>query len=647
MTPRAARWAIAIAASVLAHLAMAAVLALTLAPSPVPPQPAPASRFDLSAQPVEQVAAVPRPTEGIPAQEGRAEGAALPPGTVPLGRAAPVAPTGTPLAPMTAAPDALPGRAPPAAKLEGTAPAGTSAAAAAPPAAALAALPAEAETARPSAPVPRPAPALAMPEAPALEDSAAPAPRLAATTPETAPAPAAEPRAESLAAADLPEAGATVAPLPQIAAAATAAEAPRLAAAETDAQVLAGATADAAAAQSIAAAADRLASTTAEATGLDAVAPAAETARPAPAEAERLAGATAAAQPLAGAVPETETAAAGAPPAQELPATAGEAPTLFAAMPDAAPHPVVAPPAGISLAGSPPGDLALVAAAAPAIGARAQAALAWTGADADQIDPVSLAAIQSFMQPADLARLAPGADPVRDGISALLASVPCARMQTVFLPETGALELRGHVPEEGLRDPVLGALRGQVGGAIPVTDNLRVLPRPQCDVLAGIAALGLPQSTVQETDPRLVGPDAHAREYHYLDGETLTFEVTTPDYPAHVYIDYFDAAGMVLHLQPNEMLDTALMEPKSTLRVGTAPDGTEVFTIAVAPPFGNEIAVAFAASTPIHDTPRPVREPAGPYLDWLQDRIARARAADPDFKGEWVYFFMTTAPRTQ
>ena len=246
------------------------------------------------------------------------------------------------------------------------------------------------------------------------------------------------------------------------------------------------------------------------------------------------------------------------------------------------------------------------------------------------------------MQPADLARL--GDDPVRDGITALLAAVPCARLQTAFLPETGALELRGHIPEDGLRDPVLSALRGQVGGAIPVSDNLRVLPRPQCEVLSGVEALGLPQSTVQETDPRLVGPDAHAREYDFVEGEPLFFEMMSPDYPAYLYIDYFEADGMVLHLKPNELLGTERMAPKTPLTVGVNVEGETVFEIFVGPPFGNEIAVAFAASSPIHDELRPLREPAGPYLEWLRGRIAAAREADPGFRGEWVYFFMSTRP---
>ena len=36
-------------------------------------------------------------------------------------------------------------------------------------------------------------------------------------------------------------------------------------------------------------------------------------------------------------------------------------------------------------------------------------------------------------------------------------------------------------------------------------------------------------------------------------------------------------------------------------------------------------------------------EPAAPYLEWLRSRVQVARAADPGFKGEWVYFFVSTS----
>ena len=66
--------------------------------------------------------------------------------------------------------------------------------------------------------------------------------------------------------------------------------------------------------------------------------------------------------------------------------------------------------------------------------------------------------------------------------------------------------------------------------------------------------------------------------------------------------------------------------------------------ITIGPPYGQEIAVAFAASVPIHDGLRPIIEPADTYLIWMRDRIAQTRAEYPDFKGEWVYFSVITAP---
>jgi hypothetical protein len=275
--------------------------------------------------------------------------------------------------------------------------------------------------------------------------------------------------------------------------------------------------------------------------------------------------------------------------------------------------------------------------------ARVTAALAWSGAAGGAtVDPVSLAAIQSFLRPGDSDQ---GATTVRDGISGVLASVPCARLQTAFLPETGQLELRGHIPEESLRAPVLAALRAQVGTSIPLADNILVLPRPTCGALSGIASVGLAQSREQTRDPRIVGPDAHARVYRFVDGDRLSFELTGPDYPAYFYIDYFDAGGMVLHLQPNEIVPLARIGAKERLVVGQGAQGQPVQDIRVSPPFGQEIMVAFATSVPLYDGLRPVRERAGPYLDFLRWRVAQARAAHPDFRGEWVYFFVSTRAR--
>ncbi|WP_027260182.1 DUF4384 domain-containing protein [Leisingera aquimarina] len=269
---------------------------------------------------------------------------------------------------------------------------------------------------------------------------------------------------------------------------------------------------------------------------------------------------------------------------------------------------------------------------------RIKAALAFQGGSGD-IDPVSLAAFQSFMQPGDA--VAEG-DPLRDGVSGILAAVPCSRLQVAFVPETTTLEVRGHLPENGLRSPVLTALQAQMGADITVSDQMRLLPRPQCGALAGIANVGLPQSTDQITNPLLVGEDAHARVLDYSGGERLFFDLTAPDYPAYVYVDYFDAGGAVLHLSPNELVPLAETPPQSALRVGAKQAGDPGLQITVGPPYGQEIAVAFAASHPLYEGTRPISEPAVPYLEYLRTQVAVARGRHPDFKGEWVYFLITT-----
>lgn len=271
--------------------------------------------------------------------------------------------------------------------------------------------------------------------------------------------------------------------------------------------------------------------------------------------------------------------------------------------------------------------------------ARASDVFAATGDD--PIDPVSLAAFQSFTRPEDVGQVA---QDMRDGIDALLSQVPCARLNVQFQPETNTLELIGHIPEDGLRSPVLSALQARMGENIQVADNLLILPRPQCNALGGIADVGLPQSTDQITNPLLVGEDVFTRQFQYRQGQQLVMDLTGADYDSYVYVDYFDADGQVIHLSPNDSTPLTLTPAKSALRIGADTPGDPGLFITIGPPFGQEIAVAFAASRPLYQGNRLLVEPADTYLDFLREQVAKARADDPEFKGEWVYFFITTSP---
>ena len=354
--------------------------------------------------------------------------------------------------------------------------------------------------------------------------------------------------------------------------------------------------------------------------------------------AEPLAASAAPVAQIAATVAPVAQIAATVAPAAQINASAAPVEQVRASTPTAAPLTASAAPAQTL-----PDAAAARTSVAPAIAPPSEhftAALAFSGGAQAQIDAASLATIQSFMRPGDLQTQT---DQVRDAMQTLLESVPCARLQAAFNPDTGSIELRGHVPDEGLRGPILAALQAQVGAGIMVTDSMLILPRPQCGALGGIGAMGLPQSTDQLTNPLLVGTDAQERTYNYTQGDQMILDLAAPDYDAYIYVDFFDANGNVIHLVPNDTVPLTLHPAKSAMRIGAGEDGTPYLNITIGPPYGQEIAAAFAASAPLYDGVRPLSEPAEPYLAWMAGQVAAARAANPDFKGEWVYFFVSTA----
>lgn len=267
--------------------------------------------------------------------------------------------------------------------------------------------------------------------------------------------------------------------------------------------------------------------------------------------------------------------------------------------------------------------------------ARIEAGLAWSGSENLLLDPQSVATLAAFLQPG-----AAQGEELRDEMSGLLTSVPCARVHTVFDPVSGGLELRGHVPDPSARAPLLAVLRAQVGGGLPLRDMTRILPEPQCRLLDGIAALGLPQSEEQLTDRDLVGENAHVREYAFDEGDRLTIDLIAPEYPAFIYVDYFDALGQVIHLRPNALAPLEQVAANAAFSIGRGDD----FDLRIAPPFGQDIAVAFASSDRLYEAERPLIEPALPYLAEMRKRVAELRQSNPEFQGEWVYLFVATGP---
>ncbi len=279
------------------------------------------------------------------------------------------------------------------------------------------------------------------------------------------------------------------------------------------------------------------------------------------------------------------------------------------------------------------------------------AALAWTGETNTVLDEKSLAAIQSFMQPGEVAQSASFAGSVRDGIGDALAQFPCSRLQAAFQPETGGLEIRGHVPVPALRAEVVAMLEQAVGGAIPIGGSIMVLPAPQCGVLDAVEGLGFPQSKDQENDPLEVGREAQAQLLSFEEGQRVVFALQAPEFDAHIYLDYYDKDGNVVHVLPNQYIEDNRHAANQRFTIGEAQGGGEVqgggtgFEMRVTPPFSQDVAIVLGATRPLYDGLRPLVEDAAGYLSWLRGRIDELRAGDPAFRGEWVYLFVRTGPR--
>ena len=256
--------------------------------------------------------------------------------------------------------------------------------------------------------------------------------------------------------------------------------------------------------------------------------------------------------------------------------------------PDLAVTPVPEPPSDAALATLPalPPDVATATAAEP---------------DADPVDGVADAAL--------LARVA----------SLLETNFPCAEIVPA-LGENGAVRLAGSVARQDdmrLLERALADIAGLQG--------LELAVEPRGDYPCAAAALA------SRAMPRAVERLAVNKPDHvYHEGDSLIVEIeAAPDREAHVYLDYFDAAGNVIHLRPNPLAEATRLAPGEIGRHGVPPEERRsgVRYYEVVPPFGRNLVLLMAADAPLFDSRRPEIEPAGDYLRALEALVAERPGA--------------------
>jgi eukaryotic-like serine/threonine-protein kinase len=229
-----------------------------------------------------------------------------------------------------------------------------------------------------------------------------------------------------------------------------------------------------------------------------------------------------------------------------------------------------------------------------------------------------------------VAGTAPPEASIAASLKQIVARFPCAHVEIVA-PASGERSLRGFVAPDDIE---------RLKSAIADTPHLAHLPAqiralawPYCELLDVLFPYkrGEKWEFAEERNTR-----------HYVDGDPLVLALTAPNYEAHVYVDYYQLDGSVVHLFPLRPEQNQRQAPNSRITIGNTADGGHEWHIQA--PFGTEMIVVMAATEPLFGIQRPEHEHAKDYLGAV--RAAFAEAADRRITADY-YFIQSRAKRTQ
>ena len=156
------------------------------------------------------------------------------------------------------------------------------------------------------------------------------------------------------------------------------------------------------------------------------------------------------------------------------------------------------------------------------------------------------------------------------------------------------------------------------------------------DLATAFAGSDLPTDLVPIGEPNcavaaLIG--AHRPDYPMLTaprstfaaGDVIVADIAGGDATRHLYVDYFQLDGTVIHLVPEAVGGPALIPAGTSLRLG---DGsTSGFVWRADQPFGRELLAVFMSDEPLFDGERPVDELTVDYLRRLRAQTSAHRGA--------------------
>lgn len=221
------------------------------------------------------------------------------------------------------------------------------------------------------------------------------------------------------------------------------------------------------------------------------------------------------------------------------------------------------------------------------------------------------------LQPSVPSVIAPPALQEAD-VAAALGALNCSAVSWQVRPNAPRLVISGLVGA-GAPRTALNAIVARFKDA-GVRDNVSTFPASaQFCHAADIARSFAPASADEKLQMSLHGAAAS----RLIEGQPIQLDLDMPDFEGELRIDYLtDGGATVAHAVPLTGMP-ARYRANADAKVG--PEGNGVIGT-VSGPYGTDLILGIASSTPLFTTTRPSEEQAGQYLDQLQQAIATARA---------------------
>ncbi len=194
-----------------------------------------------------------------------------------------------------------------------------------------------------------------------------------------------------------------------------------------------------------------------------------------------------------------------------------------------------------------------------------------------------------------------------------LAALDCADVEVTI--GTGRIvNVDGYVASEADRETMLANM-DQTFGVAGVEGDVDVHPWPFCEALDVVRPYA--QQNADAGSKLSIGITAPNNVLNH--GEPLILTITTPDFPAFLYVDYYQESGEVLHLLHTVGTESPF-EANETLEIKTGFEGAE--------PYGKELLTIIASPVPLIEETLPDVEDAKAYLSTLRARLDEPRDND-------------------